>query len=134
MALYCIACNSMPSWRQKSGSQGESIAAEHLASLGYTIVARNVVVRGGEIDIVAWKQIRGERTLVFIEVKTRRADTGSAEAATREHKMRQLFHAARGYCVRERVPIEKTPIQFEHVTVILSPNNDPIVRVYVIEL
>ena len=136
MMVWCCIFpdNIMPSGTQKKGAFGEDIAVAHLRALGYVVHARNVVVRGGEIDIVAEKDVRGQRTLIFVEVKTRSSDAGSAEAATRENKMRQLFHAARGYCVRENIVIERTPIQFEHVSVILKKNTPAEVRVYVIEV
>ena len=50
------------------GRRGEDVAAEHLRSLGFTIVGRNVRTRYGEIDIIA----REGDTLVFVEVKARR--------------------------------------------------------------
>ncbi|GAA2079181.1 YraN family protein [Aeromicrobium halocynthiae] len=53
------------------GRYGERVAAEHLVSLGMTIVATNWTSRYGEIDLVA----RDGGTLVVCEVKTR---TGSA--------------------------------------------------------
>ena len=48
---------------------GEQLAAEHLARRGYQILERNYRTRFGELDIVA----SDGRTLVFCEVKTRRA-------------------------------------------------------------
>jgi putative endonuclease len=55
--------------RAALGAAGEDLAAAHLRRLGFAIVARNVRTRRGEIDIVAFDG----RTLVFAEVKTRRA-------------------------------------------------------------
>jgi len=54
--------------RHRLGRRGEDLAAEHLERLGYAIVARNHRTRHGELDIVAFDG----RTLVFVEVKTRR--------------------------------------------------------------
>ena len=54
--------------RHRLGARGEQLAAEHLERLGYAVVARNHRTRYGEIDLVA----ADERTLVFVEVKTRR--------------------------------------------------------------
>jgi putative endonuclease len=56
--------------RRRLGALGEQIAAEHLRRLGFVIVERNVRTRHGEIDLIA---VDGEGTLVFAEVKTRRA-------------------------------------------------------------
>lgn len=51
--------------RLRTGRLAEARAAEHLASLGYEILARNARTRYGELDLVA----RDRRALVFIEVK-----------------------------------------------------------------
>lgn len=51
--------------RLRTGRIAEARAAEHLASLGYEILARNARTKYGELDMVA----RDRRTLVFVEVK-----------------------------------------------------------------
>jgi putative endonuclease len=51
------------------GTLGEDIAAAHLRRLGFVLLARNVRTRHGEIDLIAFDG----QTLVFAEVKTRRA-------------------------------------------------------------
>jgi len=55
--------------RQRLGRRGEDLAAEHLAGLGYEIIARNWRCRAGELDIVA----RQGDTLVLVEVRARRS-------------------------------------------------------------
>ena len=50
------------------GERGERVAATYLRRRGYLIVERGYANRYGEIDIVAVQQ----RTVVFVEVKTRR--------------------------------------------------------------
>jgi putative endonuclease len=55
--------------RRSLGALGEEMATEHLRARGYQIIARNFRTRWGELDIVA----ADRRTLVFCEVKTRRA-------------------------------------------------------------
>jgi putative endonuclease len=56
--------------RHKLGALGEDLAVEHLRRRGFAIVQRNVRTRHGEIDVIA---IDEQATLVFAEVKTRRA-------------------------------------------------------------
>jgi putative endonuclease len=51
------------------GRLGEDLACQHLQRLGFRVLERNVRTRGGEIDVIAFDG----RTLVFAEVKTRRA-------------------------------------------------------------
>jgi putative endonuclease len=55
--------------RRALGQLGERLAAGHLERLGFTILARNVRTRYGEIDLIAFDG----HTIVFVEVKTRRA-------------------------------------------------------------
>jgi putative endonuclease len=50
------------------GLVGEKLAGAHLERLGFSVLARNVRTRHGEIDLIAFDG----RTLVFAEVKTRR--------------------------------------------------------------
>ncbi len=49
------------------GRRAEQLAILFLRTKGYRVVARTYGVRGGEIDIIAW---RG-RAVVFVEVKAR---------------------------------------------------------------
>ena len=55
--------------RHHLGRLGERLAGEHLERLGFEILDRNYRSRHGELDLVAFDG----RTLVFCEVKTRRA-------------------------------------------------------------
>lgn len=56
--------------RQRLARSGEQLAAEHLHRLGFSPLGRNERTRYGEIDLIAFDG----RTLVFVEVKTRRGD------------------------------------------------------------
>lgn len=49
------------------GNKAEDLACEYLMRLGFKILKRNFLVRGGEIDIIA----RDQDELVFVEVKAR---------------------------------------------------------------
>jgi putative endonuclease len=76
------------------GERGERVAAAHLRRQGLRIVARRSRVRYGEIDLVA---VEG-RTVVFVEVKTRRSDRHGAPAlAVDAHRRRRLTRAATAY-------------------------------------
>ena len=59
--------------RRSLGRRGEQLGAEHLRRRGFALVARNARTRHGEIDLIAFDG----RTLVFCEVKCRRARPGS---------------------------------------------------------
>jgi len=73
-----------PDDRQATGLAGEELAAGHMESLGYEIVARRYRARAGEIDLVAHRS----GLLVFIEVKTRR-QTRFGLPAESVHRLKQ---------------------------------------------
>ncbi|GAC1308158.1 MAG: hypothetical protein NVS2B3_07230 [Vulcanimicrobiaceae bacterium] len=76
------------------GVAGEAAAAAYLATLGFTILARNLRTIDGEIDIVA----RDGATVVFIEVKARTTRRfGSALGAVDGRKRARIRAVARDY-------------------------------------
>ncbi|MBF0627523.1 MAG: YraN family protein [Magnetococcales bacterium] len=76
------------------GLLAEGMAARTLTRLGYRILARNVRLPGGELDLVA-KQ--GE-TLVFCEIKARRTPlTGAPGEAIDARKQARLTRLAIAY-------------------------------------
>ena len=76
--------------RPPLGRRGETLAARHLKRLGYLIVAKGRRSDMGELDLVA---VDG-RTVVFVEVKTRRSDQAGAPAeavtATKQRRLARL--------------------------------------------
>ena len=56
--------------RSDIGAWGEALAARHLTERGYTVRARNWRHGHGELDIIAER----DKTIVFVEVRTRRSD------------------------------------------------------------
>lgn len=82
------------------GSWAEDVAARYLEGLGWQVVARNVRLAGGEIDLVAHD---GE-VQVFVEVKARQADGTDALAAVSPDKMRRLGRAAASWVLRKGQP------------------------------
>jgi putative endonuclease len=82
------------------GKRGEEFAASFLRRKGYQIIDRNFRIRGGEIDLIAIDPSTGsgEKTLVFIEVKTRTSDEyGTPLEAIGYYKIRTLIKAAHLY-------------------------------------
>ncbi len=69
LSVMDMSDENPPDPRRTLGALGEQIATTHLQARGYRIVDRNFRTRWGELDIVA----ADEQTLVFCEVKTRRA-------------------------------------------------------------
>jgi putative endonuclease len=80
--------------RLSLGRWGEAEAARYLRRLGMKILERNMRTPVGEIDLIA----RQGRTLVFVEVKTRRSDAfGTPQEAVGPFKQRQILRAAQWY-------------------------------------
>jgi putative endonuclease len=71
--------------RHHLGRLGEDLALAHLQRLGYALVARNYRTRHGELDLIVCD--RG--TLVFVEVKTRRAASGGRQPWESLHARKQ---------------------------------------------
>ena len=86
--------------RQQLGAAGERAAERFLRRRGYTIVERNYRCPLGEVDLVA---LDG-RTVVFVEVKTRRqAGGGAAYDAVDPRKQRQIVRVAEYYLAARRL-------------------------------
>lgn len=81
----------------ETGKKGQKLAAEFLASAGYTIVAQNYRFGMlGEIDIVA----RKDALCLFVEVKLRTNPLYDATSAVGPAKIRHLKRAATGFLVK----------------------------------
>jgi putative endonuclease len=83
--------------RRELGRRGEEAAARRLAARGFSLVARNVRLRRGELDLVV------ERGGVwwFVECKCRsRRDVGPPLRAVDGRKRAALFAAAREFVAR----------------------------------
>jgi putative endonuclease len=77
--------------------RGERAAERYVRRLGYKIVARRERGRLGELDLIA---VDG-RTIVFIEVKTRRShDAGRPDEAVDADKQQRLTRLALAYLKR----------------------------------
>jgi putative endonuclease len=73
--------------RTRLGREGEDAAVRLLEDSGYAVIARNVRLPGGEIDVIACER----DTIVFVEVKARASQRfGSALAAVDARKRRTL--------------------------------------------
>jgi len=106
--------------RRKLGMRGETVAADHLASIGYRIIERNWRCPVGELDLIA----EDGGTLVFVEVRSRR-DTGSfgtPEESVDARKQKRLRELARMYLYRGRAFDRKT--RFDVVAVTFAPDGE----------
>ena len=81
------------------GAFGERVAAHRLEAAGMTILARNVRVPGGEIDLLC----RDGADTVCVEVRTRRSAPGTAAESVSSTTRARLGRAAFADAVRARL-------------------------------
>ncbi|MBF0338414.1 MAG: YraN family protein [Nitrospirae bacterium] len=98
------------------GKYGEWIATCYLKGLGYIIVERNYKNEAGEIDIIA----KDAKTIVFVEVKTRRGDAfGQPVEAITYKKRKKILNTALLY-MQGLTP--EPPVRFDVISVKLTGN------------
>lgn len=102
--------------RQKLGQFGERLAIQRLEADGVVIVATNVRVKAGEIDIIG----RQGQDLVFVEVRTRRAAPGMAGESLSDAKLERMWQCAIDYCIANDVDPET--LRLDAVTVEIAAN------------
>jgi putative endonuclease len=82
------------------GVKGEDLALRFLEKKKYRIIEKGFRLYRGEIDIIAYDK----RTLVFVEVKTRRSHRcGFPEEAVTPAKQKQLKKIALAYCALNEI-------------------------------
>ncbi|WP_447973327.1 YraN family protein [Nitrospira sp. Kam-Ns4a] len=92
------------------GPAAEAEAERLLRGKGYRILARNLRLPGGEIDLVA----EAAGVLVFVEVKARRsAAFGGARYAVDGRKRTRLIRLAAQYLAQRR--LQNQPCRFDVV-------------------
>lgn len=100
-----------------AGRAGEEAAVAALRARGDRILARNVRLRRGELDVVC----ACGREIVFVEVKTRRgAGYGTPAEAVTGRKRRTLQMLALAYLAR--AGLTGRPCRFDVVEVFLTPD------------
>ena len=96
---------------KRVGDRGEEMAADFLERKGLRILARKYRTPIGEIDLIAQEG----KTLVFVEVKTRRtARCGSPAAAVGYAKQRKIARVAAWYM---QTQADTPPCRFDVVEV-----------------
>ena len=95
------------------GKWGEEVAAEFLASKGYTILERDWKDGHRDIDIIART---ADETIVFVEVKTRTFDAiANPEDAITKQKIKSIGKAANAYVKAYQLWNE---LRFDVITII----------------
>jgi putative endonuclease len=86
--------------RRDLGRRAEEAAAAHLESRGHVILARNVRLAGGEIDLVT----EAAGTVVFVEVRCRTGDRfGTPFESVDRQKRERLVRLAQQFVSKHRL-------------------------------
>jgi putative endonuclease len=109
--------------RHRLGRLGEDHAAAHLERRGYRLLARNHRTRFGELDLIGFDGT----TIVFAEVKTRRAGSGSPWDALDERKCRQVRQMASDWLVQTVDRPRSAELRFDAIGVVIDAR-DRLVR------
>lgn len=104
------------------GQRGENVAAKYLRNQGFKILIRNFRCEVGEIDIIA----RDDKTIVFVEVKTRADDSPTPEDQVNDPKRHQITKAAKFYLSRYGIP--QPPARFDVVAIVWPSGREPQIR------
>lgn len=97
--------------RRRSGDEGEAMALTFLENAGLTLVEKNFLCKGGEIDLV----MLDRKTLVFVEVRRRNSmQFGGAIASVTQAKQRRMVHAAQMYLLQKN---NQPACRFDLVTI-----------------
>jgi putative endonuclease len=104
--------------RHHLGRLGEDLALAHLERLGFTLVARNYRTRYGEIDLVVFDGT----TLVFAEVKTRRATQreGGPWESLHARKCRQVRQMAAAFLIEVGDRPLSPEVRFDAIGVLID--------------
>jgi putative endonuclease len=108
---------------ESTGQYGERLAARYLGKRGYRIIARNEKNVSGEIDLIAVQWIKGDRVIVFVEVKTwanSQEGAGPADAVDDKKQLR-LSNAANVYLRRHRLMSYRS--RFDVIEIVLKDVN-----------
>lgn len=89
----------MSSYAKQYGSSGEERVCHILQDQGFTILARNYLTRGGELDVIARKQ----DLVVFVEVKTRAKSLFDLSTVITHAKQHKMIQTAEQFLVSHRL-------------------------------
>jgi putative endonuclease len=101
------------------GRTGEKLAAAYLRRNGFQILYKNFRSRrGGEIDLIC--RDRGEKTLVFVEVKTRSTDAfGDPHLGFTKAQQQRIIRGAKEWLRLLNDP--RVTYRFDVVEVLMKP-------------
>ena len=108
------------------GRWGEKRCEKFLRKKGLKTLTRNFSCKTGEIDLI---MIDCDRTIVFVEVKTRAQNhLEPPESAVTYGKQQKALRTARYFLTTNN--IEDRPLRFDVVAITLPPKGKPLINHY----
>lgn len=105
------------------GKAGEEVALKYLKRKKFKIIKKGFRLYKGEIDVIAYDR----KTLVFIEVKTRRSRSfGLPEESVTTAKQRQIKKIAQGFMAFNN--LENVECRFDVISLIFNKRNGYFIR------
>jgi len=115
-----------PADKELLGRWGEKRCEKYLKRKGLKTLTRNFSCKTGEIDLV---MVDSDRTLVFVEVKTRaNEDFSPSESAVTKAKKTRMLRTTRYFLAAN--DIEDRPYRFDVVTIVLGEKGPAQIRHY----
>jgi putative endonuclease len=102
--------------RTRLGRLGERLALEHYSRLGFRLLERNYRVRAGELDLIVFDG----QTVVFAEVKTRRAGGWDPLESITHAKQRRLRVLAATWLAGQAKPPRAREFRFDAVGIVID--------------
>jgi putative endonuclease len=100
--------------KRATGQQYEAAAEKYLSSCGLSLIERNFLAKGGEIDLI----MRDGNAIVFVEVRYRNSQTygHAAETVTRS-KINKLIKTANVWLMKNGLSVYSTEFRFDLVAI-----------------
>lgn len=100
--------------KRSTGQYYEAAAERHLSACGLSLIERNFLTKGGELDLI----MRDGPTIVFVEVRYRNNQTfGHAAETVTYRKMQKLQKAANIWLMKQGMSIDSTDFRFDVVAI-----------------
>ncbi len=100
--------------KRSKGQHFEQVATQFLRRQGLSLIDKNFLARGGELDLI----MKDGETTVFVEVKYRNSQTfgHAAETVTRQKQLR-LIKAANWWMLKQGLNADSTDFRFDVVAI-----------------
>lgn len=100
--------------KRATGQQYEAAAEKYLIGCGFSLIERNFLAKGGEIDLI----MRDGPTIVFVEVRYRKnPQFGHAAETVTRSKANKLIKAANLWLLANGLSVHSTDFRFDLIAI-----------------